>query len=249
MLNVSVIGQDTLAMATFECCSRHHRTTSVLTDTADVIWFCYDTPILPGDYPDVDWVMNEIKGDINHLDDEIGWTVRNPLLVVSSQLPVGSTAKLEAEFPNHTFAHQPENIRVKTAIDDFNNQSRMVIGVRNNKYEQVICQLLGPFTGNVIWTDPETAEMSKAALNTFLALQIAYINEIAKICTIVGADIEKVSEAIKTDSRVSPRAPLRAGAPYGGGHLAREIFNMNQIADKAGIKVPIIAHIKKSNDE
>lgn len=248
MLNVSVIGQDTLAMATFECCSRHHRTNSILTDNADVIWFCYDTPILPGDYPDKDSVMKWISQDINHLDEEIGWKVRKPLLMVSSQLPVGSTAILEAEFPHHTFAHQPENIRVKTAIKDFENQPRMIVGVRGHKYDEIICELLGVFTPLIIFTDPETAEMSKAALNCFLALQIAFINEIAKICNVVGADIENVSNALKTDSRVSPRAPLRAGAPYGGGHLAREIYNLNQIADKAGIKVPIISHIKESND-
>lgn len=240
-LAVSVLGDDTLAKATYQCCRPYFQTFNYPNNMSDVIWCCWDTPIGEDDKPDVEWVLGLIRNFIPH-------TGTASLILISSQLPIGSTAKLEEEFPTHTFAYQPENVRAKTALEDFKYQPRMVVGIRSHKYDAVLSELLGVFTANVIFTDPETAEMSKAALNTFLALQIAFINEIAKICKIVGANPQKVSECLKTDSRVSLRAPLNPGAPYGVGHLAREIYNLTQIAEKADISVPIISNIKKSND-
>lgn len=241
MLKLSVIGQDTLAAATAHCCAKHFSVERVPCSTADIVWFCHDTPICEGDVPDGDWVIDRIRESLVDLDTK-------PLILISSQMPVGTTAALEQEFPDRSFAHSPENIRVASGIADFENQARVVVGVRTDKHNVILQQLFEPFTKQLIITTPETAEMCKHALNCFLGLQIAFINEVARVCAKVGADAEKVSLALRTESRVSPKAPLRPGAPFGGGHLARDIYTVSRIARERGVNIPLISHIKESNE-
>lgn len=241
MLTLSIVGQDTLAAATLECCKRHFNVSPYPRADADVLWFCYDTPIGKDDKPDADWVMDRIREVMVDLGTK-------PLILVSSQVPVGTTAKLEQEFPDYAFAHQPENIRVKSAVADFEDQARVVVGVRTGEYDEVLQELFEPFTDNLIITTPETAEMTKHALNCYLAMCVAFANEIARVCKVVNADANAIAKALRSERRVSPQAPLLPGAPYGGGHLARDIYNVNAIAKEHGVSIPIIAHIKESNE-
>lgn len=238
-MKLQIIGQDSLARATSECCAKVGWFT-LTTEDPDILWVCYDTPIVLDDKPDVDWVVEEIGKNLP--------TSTRTLILVSSQVPVGTTARLEALYPGYVFAHSPENIRVATAVEDFQNQSRIVVGIRTDKFRGLVDELLFPFTAKIIYTDPETAEMCKHALNCYLGLNIAFINEVARICAQVGADASVVSQALKLDPRVSPKAPLKPGAPFGGGHLARDIYTISQIGKKLGIPTPIISHIKESNE-
>lgn len=243
MMAVFVKGQDTLAAATLECCKEHFLCNPPIIDDSDVLWICYDTPIAESGEPDVEWVVNKIRDDVRTLGNF------RPLILISSQLPVGTTARLEKEFPDKTFAHSPENIRVATAVADFKKQARIVVGRRDDSRDYVIKKLLSPFTDNIILTDTETAEMVKHALNCYLGMSIAFANEIARICKSVGADANAVSVGLKTDQRVSPKAPLRPGAPFGGGHLARDIFTMAKLCKDRGISAPIISSITESNSQ
>lgn len=242
-MKISIIGQDTLAAAIRECCARHFEVTAAPDPTAAIWWITYDTPIGTDDRPDSEWVIDRIRELLVDLDTK-------PLIIVSSQMPVGTTAELEREFPQNRFAHSPENIRVATAVADFENQARIVVGIRTptDEEKQRIHELLKPFTQLLILTDPETAEMCKHALNNLLGLQIAFINEIARICVKVGADPETVSLALRSERRVSPHAPLKPGKPFGLGHLARDIYTLNRIARGTGVTAPIIGSIKASND-
>lgn len=241
MLKLSILGEETLAAATFACCKEHFDVTTYPCFDSDVIWFCHDTPIGADDKPDSEWVIDRIREKLVDLKP-------GPLILVSSQMPVGTTAKLEQEFPEHFFAHQPENIRVKTAVTDFQQQARVVVGVRSGKFDEVLQQLFAPFTDNLIITTPETAECVKHFLNCYLGMSIAFANEMARVCKVVGADATIVAKALRTERRISPNAPLLPGAPYGGGHLARDIYTVNRIAKEHDIKIPIIAHIKESNE-
>jgi len=236
-MKISVIGQDTLAAAIRECCQPHH--SLVIPSEAELVWICYDTPIID-DIPDSQWVMDRI--------DELVPTC-NPsaVMLISSQMPVGTTASCERNHPNLCWACSPENIRVATAVADFQKQSRIVLGVRRIEDAERIMPLLRPFTGNIIVTNPETAEMCKHALNCWLGMNIAFINEISRICKVVGADVDKITEALKTERRISPNAPLKAGGPFGGGHLARDIHVLGEIAKTNGILAPIIKSITESN--
>lgn len=242
MIKLSIIGQDTLAAAIFQCCSRHFDVTQMPDHSSTIWWICYDTPIGSDDRPDGEWVIDRIREllvDVEH---------PRPIILVSSQMPVGTTAALEQEFPGFVFAHSPENIRVATAVADFENQARIVLGVRDQTSVAIFEMLFAPFTKQLIVTDPETAELSKMTLNAWLALQVVFINEIARICRREGGDPDKVSLALRTDARCNLRAPLRPGAPYGLGHLAREVHNANLLVKKHGLDSPILANIKRSNE-
>jgi UDPglucose 6-dehydrogenase len=243
-----ILGQDTLAKAVLECCQRHFCASPVIYREADMIWICHDTPIAAGGEPDAEWVIVQIRQALTDWAALDNPAVTHPLILISSQMPVGTIARLEKEYPGHTFACSPENLRVATAVADFENQARVVIGTRNDNHKGLLDAVFAPFTKQIIWTTPETAEMVKHTLNCFLGLQIAFINEIAKIAKVVGADVDTITVGLRTDARVSAKAPLKAGGPFGGGHLARDIYTLRHIAWGMGMKVPIIEHIMESND-
>jgi UDPglucose 6-dehydrogenase len=95
----------------------------------------------------------------------------------------------------------------------------------------------------------ESAEMVKHALNAFLAVSIAYTNEIARLCEQVGADAREVARGLKSDARIGPNARLNPGAAFAGGTLAREILTLLNLARSRGQPAPILAAVKSSNDQ
>jgi UDPglucose 6-dehydrogenase len=206
----------------------------------EVLWVCYDTP-LEGGNPDYEWVIDKIQQDIMELSG-------TPVILISSQLPVLTNFRLQERFPKHFLAYSPENIRVATPVEDFLRQARIVVGVRNHSRDSTLTALLSPFTSKIIFTSPETAEMVKHALNCYLGMSIAFINEIARVCDYVKADVNVVSDALLCERRISPNAPLKPGKPFGGGHLMRDILAMETIAKGRGMSLPIITHIRESNE-
>jgi UDPglucose 6-dehydrogenase len=200
------------------------RATRANVGDTDLCWVCHDTPVDADDRPDVDWVLDAIRPELARLED-------GDVVLISSQLPVGTCARLEGEFPHLRFAVSPENIRVKTGAEDFRSQARTIVGTRHDDLRPRFEELFAPFSHSVIFMSPESAEMAKHALNGYLAACIVFINEIAAICDRVGADVEDVTTALLTEPRVSPSAPLRAGPTYSGGTLGRDI---RVLADLAG---------------
>jgi UDPglucose 6-dehydrogenase len=241
-MNLTIIGQDTLAAATTECCRKHFNVQSAPDEDTELIWFCYDTPIGADDAPDVEWVIDQIGSVLSQI---LGH--HRPLILVSSQIPVGTMLRLETLWPWFEFAYSPENILVASAVADFTNQARIVVGTRHNGHQELFEKLFFPFTQHIIFTDTETAEMVKHTLNCYLGLCIAFINEIAKVCAAVGVDAGKVSEALLAERRVSPNAPLRPGKPFGLGHIARDIYVLNEVGNAIGLSLPIIENITRSN--
>jgi len=237
MLTLNILGDDSLAEATRRCCQKHFILSA---HNADVVWMCWDTPIGKDDVPDSEWVIQQIGSHLPPLGSPA-------LVLVSSQLPVGTTARLERDYPGYTFAYNPENIRVASATSDFNEQARVVVGRRTERHDFILGQLFSPFTKQLILTDPETAEMVKHSVNCWLGMNIAFINEIARLAEVVGADANVISQALLLERRVGGKAPLRPGSPFGGGHLARDIHNLSYLAKTAGIHAPIISNIKHSN--
>jgi UDPglucose 6-dehydrogenase len=238
-MKLAIIGNDTLAAAARQCCEKYFDLTTAA--EAEVIWICHDTPIERDGAPDQQWILSTIC-------DDIGDVTESKCIVVSSQIPVGTTRTLSGLHPQHRWVHSPENIRVASAVADFSYQTRIIVGRIHVEDDELLQRLLAPFTDQLIFTDPETAEMVKHALNCWLGMNIAFINEIARICARVGADVDTVSEGLRTDSRVGCRAPLRAGDPFGGGHLSRDITVLKLICEARGIHAPIIENILTSNE-
>jgi UDPglucose 6-dehydrogenase len=214
---------------------------------AEIVWITFDTPVNEEDVADHNYVETQISSLFPYL--RPGSTV-----LISSQLPVGSTFRIESayrrDYPNSdvAFAYSPENLRLGKAIHVFQNPGRIVIGVRNLKHRQKLSELLSPFCQNLLWMSVESAEMTKHALNAFLANSIAFINEVAALCEEVGADAGQVSQGLKSDERIGPRAYLTAGGPYSGGTLARDISSLTQRAKDLGVATPLLEAIRMSND-
>jgi UDPglucose 6-dehydrogenase len=211
---------------------------------AEVLWVTYDTPVDDDDRADTAFVIERITELLPKLDP-------GTLVIVSSQLPVGSIRTLEqrAEGRQITFAALPENLRLGKAIEVFTKPDRVIAGVRNDADRARITALLAPFTDRIEWMSIESAEMTKHALNAFLALSVTFINEIATICEQVGADAKEVERGLKTESRIGPRAYLGPGAAFAGGTLARDIAFLTTVGKQHGRTPPLIAAVKTSNDQ
>jgi UDPglucose 6-dehydrogenase len=208
---------------------------------ADVLWVCYDTPVNDADESDVEFVLTNLRKALSPLP-------KNALVLVSSQFPVGTCAKLEKEYPQFSFAYSPENLRLGKAIESFEKADRVVVGLRDDSKRELLARLFAPFTRQVMFMRTESAEMVKHALNSFLALSITFINEIARLCEHVGADAKEVAAGLKSEPRIGPRAYLGPGGPFAGGTLARDVVSLARLAEATGETLSVIPAIKQSND-
>jgi UDPglucose 6-dehydrogenase len=213
----------------------------------DVLWVTYDTPVDDDDNADADFVMARIEQALLELRTEA-------LVLVSSQLPVGSIRRLEQAAALHggavqlRVAYSPENLRLGKAVSDFLHPSRIVVGVRSNRDKELLHGLLGTITESIEWMSVESAELTKHAINAFLATSVAFANEIASICESVGADAKEVERGLKTENRIGPRAYLSPGAAFAGGTLARDIAFLNRTARARGMMTPLLSSVLPSNN-
>ena len=214
---------------------------------AQVIWVTYDTPVDDEDNADVSYVVERVSRLFPHL--EAGQEV-----LISSQLPVGTSRSLEATFAQArpgvevSFSYSPENLRLGKAISVFTQPDRVVMGVRSEKSRKVFTELLAPFTDHIEWMSVESAEMTKHALNAFLATSVTFINEIAAICEHVGADAREVERGLKSESRIGPKAYLGPGGAFAGGTLARDIAFLTQLGKQNGLPIHLVPAVRVSND-
>jgi UDPglucose 6-dehydrogenase len=209
---------------------------------ADVLWLCYDTPVNDADESDAAFVLDRLRRCLRHLP-------AGALVLISSQLPVGTSCQLEVEFPQFHFACSPENLRLGKAIETFEKAERVVVGARDESRKRLLVELFVPFTTQIHWVSPESAEMVKHALNSFLALSITFINEIARLCEQVGADAKEVAAGLKSDPRIGPRAYLGPGGPFAGGTLARDVVTLTKLGLEKNESLFVIPAIKQSNDQ
>jgi UDPglucose 6-dehydrogenase len=215
---------------------------------ADAVWVTLDTPVDDQDVADVDFVEREIAKAFPYLSDRT-------IVLISSQVPVGFTARLEARFnsafPRRRvgFAYSPENLRLGRAIQSFCKPERIVIGTRSEETQRQLEPLLRPFCERLEWMSVESAEMTKHALNAFLATSVAYANEIAVICEQVGADAKQVERGLKSDARIGSGAYLGPGGPFAGGTLARDLGFLVRIGDGHGVPTHLLSGVRQSNDE
>lgn len=215
---------------------------------AEILWIAYDTPVNDDDIADADFVFSQIERVMPYL--AAGTTV-----VISSQLPVGSVRRLEAvaasRFPEMDIgiACSPENLRLGKALDVFLKPDRIVVGTRTARDRERLDQLLCSITERVEWMSVESAEMTKHAINAFLATSVTFANEIAAVCELVGADAKEVERGLKTESRIGPKAYLSPGAAFAGGTLARDVAFLNKVGADLHLNTPLLSSVKPSNDE
>jgi UDPglucose 6-dehydrogenase len=211
-------------------------------EEVDLLWVCLDTPVGEDNVGRPEEVLDEVRVLMRYLKP-------SGIVLLSSQLPVGTCAKMEKEFPAHYWAVSPENLQLGKAVKCFLEPERVVVGFKwCEEYGERI-KAAFPSSANVfIWTSPETAEMVKHALNCHLSMSIAFANEIGRVCEKVGADVRTVEKALKSDVRIGPNARLQAGGAYEGSSLAREVSNVTRIGAEHGCDLKLIPAIAISND-
>jgi UDPglucose 6-dehydrogenase len=230
-----------------------HGTLTVTTDAAaavrdaEVVWITIDTPVDEDDRADVESVVQAVDGLFPHLCD-------GAIVPISSQVPVGTTARLEGMFAevangrSVSFAYMPENLRLGAAIDVFMRPDRVVAGIRGDRDRIRILELLPSLTDRILWMSVESAEMTKHAINAFLATSVTFINEIAAVCEQVGADAAEVERGLKTDARIGPKAYLSPGGAFAGGTLARDVMYLGSLGGSLGVPVDLLSAVRSSND-
>src|SRR2546426_9084362 len=109
-----------------------------------------------------------------------------------------------------------------------------MVGGRGDTPRRKLQWLFGFFSSNLFFVSPESAEMIKHALNSFLALSVSFINEVARLCELTGADARQVEAGLKSDIRIGPRAYLSPGPAFAGGTLARDVIFLSELGKMAG---------------
>ncbi len=217
---------------------------------ANILWITFDTPLSKNDVPRPEIVLHKIREMFTYIEP-------NTIVIISSQLPVGSTRKLQNEYytlypdNNITFIYSPENLVRGKAIEGFNNPDRIIFGIDIDKINLELTKTLNELLGgnnDFIPMSLESAEMLKHALNCFLALEISFANEVALICESTGAEYKDVETGLKSDSRIGKKAYLRAGEAYSGGTLARDVNYLSKLSNKFDADTPIINSINLSNN-
>jgi UDPglucose 6-dehydrogenase len=160
------------------------------------------------------------------------------LLLVSSQLSVGTCRPwrdlLDSEERGLLLSHVPENLRLGRALDDFLHPDRLLIGADDEKSFEQAAQTLAPFSTAPMRLGLTAAEMAKHATNAYLALCIAFANDLAWLSMSAGADPNEVTAALRADPRVSPTAPLRPGTAFSGATLTRDLVALRDLGERCG---------------
>ncbi len=140
----------------------------------------------------------------------------------------------------------PEFLREGAAVTDFMKPDRIVLGVENERAEKTMREIYAPLSTPIVVTDIKSAEIIKHASNSFLSLKISYINAIAAICELVGADVEKVAAGIGLDKRIGDSF-LKAGIGYGGSCFPKDVSAFIDIADELGYDFELLKAVEKIN--
>lgn len=215
---------------------------SALAD-ADVLWVAFDTAVNENDEADVSAVRARIQ--------EVTEAIRpGTLVLISSQVPVGFTRQLMRDLAGRglQFAYSPENLRLGKAIHVFRNPERVILGVDADCDRGRINRLFAPFCQNLLWMSLESAEMTKHALNAFLGTSVAFANELARLCEVVGADAKEVERGLKSEGRIGPKAYLSPGAAFAGGTLARDLHFLVEHGAQRKVRTPLLRGVLSSND-
>ena len=231
---------------------RLHFTTSLAEGLkkAEVVFIAVGTPSLANGEANLEYVKEVARSVGKHATGDL-------IVVDKSTVPVGMgdmveslvNDQLEARRAKHKVhvVSCPEFLREGSALYDFMNPDRIVIGARDRKPAEKVAELFKPLPGKKMITDLRSAEMIKYASNAFLATKISFINEIANLCERVDADVAQVAEGMGLDKRIGA-AFLNAGAGYGGSCFPKDVSALVQIAEKEGYSFQILKSVIAVND-
>ena len=214
---------------------------------SEVIFIAVGTPPLKDGSADLTSVENVARIIAKNLNSY-------KLIVGKSTVPVRTGQKIKETIlryrKNHTnfdVASNPEFLREGKAVYDFFYPDRIVIGVESEKAEKILKEIYSRLKAPVIVTDINTAELIKHASNSFLATKISFINALARICDLAGADVKKVALAMGLDKRIG-KDFLEAGVGYGGFCFPKDLEAFIWIAKKLGYDFGLLEEVKRVNE-
>jgi len=182
------------------------------------------------------------------------------LVVIKSTVPVGTSEKVRETIKNELtkrdvdipfdVASNPEFLKEGSAVEDFLKPERIVIGTDNDRAREIMTRLYKPFLLNnhpIFYMDIPSAELTKYAANAMLATRISFINEIANLCDLLGADINQVRKGIGSDSRIGNKF-LYPGPGYGGSCFPKDVRALIKSAAEIGYEMKVISAVEKANE-
>ncbi|NLX03626.1 MAG: UDP-glucose/GDP-mannose dehydrogenase family protein [Phycisphaerae bacterium] len=176
------------------------------------------------------------------------------IVVIKSTVPVGTNRRLQPELAELTavpfdLVSNPEFLKEGCAVDDFLRPDRVIIGTDSPHAAEVMAQLYSPFVRNgrpLIVMDPTSAEMAKYAANAMLSTKISFINEVANLCDLFGADVNDVRRGICSDSRIGYQF-LYPGLGYGGSCFPKDVSALIHMSDRVGYPAQLLKAVKEVN--
>jgi UDPglucose 6-dehydrogenase len=176
-------------------------------------------------------------------------------VITKSTVPVGTAEKVRAEVAKHTktpfhVCSNPEFLKEGAAVEDFMKPDRVILGVDSPESAKLLEELYAPFvrTGNpLIFMDLPSAEMTKYAANAMLATRISFMNQVARLCEAVGADVTLVRKGIGSDRRIGP-AFLFPGPGYGGSCFPKDVQALLRMGQARGVSLDILEAVEAAND-
>ena len=234
---------------------RLHFTTALenCLDNVDIVFSAVGTPPDEDGSADLSYVLAVAK--------TIGANMKKYTLVVTkSTVPVGTAHKvkdtIQAELDKRgvsiefDVASNPEFLKEGNAIDDFMSPDRVVVGVESERAKKLMTKLYKPFmmlNSRVIFMDNPSAEMTKYAANSMLATRISFMNDIANLCELVGADVNMVRDGIGSDSRIG-RKFLYPGCGYGGSCFPKDVKALIKTAEQNGYPMRVLKAVEEVNE-
>jgi UDPglucose 6-dehydrogenase len=209
-------------------------------DAARLLFVCVDTPPTvsgDADLSRVRSVVEELRADGDHV------------LVMKSTVPAGTGTAIKRDLSGVSYVSCPEFLKEGSAIHDFLNPDRVVIGADSGDETagDMVAELYAPLDGELVRTDVTSAEMIKLASNAFLAAKISFINEIANVCEEVGADVSDVAHGVGLDDRIGPKF-LQAGLGWGGSCFSKDVSALKQLAANSGYHFQLLNAVIEVNE-
>lgn len=215
-------------------------------ESSDVVFVAVGTPPNENGSANLDYVFGAIRSIAKFVNG-------NKTIVIKSTVPVGTQKKVkrivsDIIHPKYkvNILSNPEFLREGTAINDFFNADRIVIGADNKNEAKMLLRLYKDFNQKIIITRPESSELIKYSANAFLATKISFINEIANISEAYGSDIDEVVEGLASDHRIN-RSFLNAGVGYGGSCLPKDVKALIKIADDRNVRSELLTSVENVN--
>ena len=197
---------------------------------------------------DIYWICTA-EWDSEKIAEQLSKIKKDPVVIIRSTMPIGSTKHICEKYNIKHLAHIPEFLKQKTAINDIFDKDRIIIGTTDLHTKKILKKIYSSETIEIIFTDTTTSELIKYASNCWLAMTITYWNEIKKICDNLKVNPQMVANAASLDKRISKYGTAMLGEPFGGFCFPKDLEALIKSFEEQGLDPTLLKAIKKVNNK